>query len=454
MSQPRESLHGQWSSKLAFIMAASGAAVGLGNIWKFPYIAGKNGGGAFVLVYLVCVLLLGIPIMMGEILIGRRGRRNPAQSMALLSEESGHSKKWQWLGTLAILSGFLILSYYSVIAGWAIDYVFHAAKGAFLAKNAAQIDSLFSQMIANPWTLLTYHTLVMLATTVVVAKGVESGLEKAVYVMFPTMLLLILILVGYAIDTGYFAHGLKFLFHPNFSVLTPKAVLMALGHAFFTLSIATGTMMIYGAYVPRHISIVSVSLYIAIVDTLIALLAGLAIFPLVFAHGLEPAAGPGLIFKTLPLAFGAMHFGRVFATLFFLMLVFAAFTSAISLLEPSVAWLMETYHVKRARAAWVCGIAVWLVGLGTVFSFNTAKNWTVFGKTFFTGLDYVTANIFLPLSGLAIAIFCGWLMKKEFLLAELGCDDGLMFACWRITLKIIAPVAVGAVFLYSLGILG
>lgn len=453
VSGARQSLHGHWSSRLAFIMAASGAAIGLGNIWKFPYITGKHGGGAFVLIYLACVLLIGIPIMMAELVIGRRGLRNPMRSMALLAEESKRAQAWRWLGALCIISSVCILSYYLVVAGWAFDYVFLAARGLFLGATPTHINHLFSALTSHPWQLIFWQTLMALCSIWVVARGVEKGLEKAVYVMFPGMLILLFLLVMYAMNSGYFLHGLTFLFHPNFSKLSAHAALVAMGHAFFTLSIACGSMMIYGAYLPKRVSIASVSVYIAILDTAIALLSGLAIFPLVFLHKLTPSAGPGLIFKTLPLAFGHMHFGRLFATLFFMMLVLAAFTSAISLLEPSVAWLMETYNVKRVRASIVCGIFIWLLGLGTVFSFNLAAHIKLFDKTFFAVIDYITANIFLPLSGLMIAVFVAWVMKKEWVADELNMTHRGLFTLWYYILRVVAPLAIFIVFLFSLGII-
>lgn len=453
MANKPKSIHGEWSSQYAFILAASGAAVGLGNIWKFPYIAGQNGGGAFVIVYLICIAILGIPILTAEVMIGRRGRQNPAGAMQYVAQESSRSKHWQWVGLLTILCGFLILSYYTVIAGWALDYVYQSMAGHFNNASPQQIDFLFNDLISSPGRLLFWDSLIVISTITVVAGGVKKGLERAVLYLFPAMIVLLLALVFYSVGTGYFGQGLEFLFKPNFSLLTPKSMLIALGHAFFTLSLAAGSIMVYGAYLPKNASVTKAALAVAAADTFIALIAGLAIFPIVFANGLEPGAGPGLIFKTLPIAFGQMPYGSFFATLFFVMLVFAAFTSAISLLEPTVAWLMEKFSMRRVAATMSSGFVLWLIGFGTIFSFNIGADYKLFGMNFFECLDYLTANIMMPLGGLLIAIFTGWYMKRENKLNELNISDRILFKTWRFTLKFISPIAVIFVFLNVVGII-
>ena len=453
MEVTRKSIHGEWSSHWAFILAATGAAIGLGNIWKFPYITGENGGGAFVLVYLVCIGVIGIPVMMAEILIGRRGRRNPSNAMSLLAVESGCTRNWGVIGCLSILSGFLILSYYSVVAGWALDYIYQAAVGHFNHASPAKINSLFLQLIHNPWKLIAMHTLIIGTTMLIVARGLEKGLERAVRFMFPAMLVLLFVLLIYAMTSGAFWQGFTFLFKPDFSKLTSHGSLAAMGHAFFTLSVATGTIMMYGAYLPREVSVSKAAIAIAFSDTAVALLAGLVIFPIVFADHLNPGQGPGLLFQTLPLAFGNIPGGTVFGTLFFIMLVFAALTSAISLLEPTVAWLIERFHISRIRAAFITGILIWLLGLGTVFSFNIWKHIKVFGLDFFNLLDYLTANIMLPLGGLFIAIFTAWRMKKLHIVDELQIHHGVLFKTWRFTMQFITPSAIFIVFLDFIGVL-
>jgi len=451
MERQRSSIHGQWSGRLAFILAATGSAVGLGNIWKFPYITGENGGGAFVLIYLLCIALVGIPIMMAEVMLGRRGRQSPINSMMQLAKDEKAHRFWKGLGWMGVLAGFLILSYYSVIAGWALSYVSMSLQGSFVAASAEQVGDLFSNLIADPQRLVFWHTLFMVMTMVVVARGVRGGLEVAVRYLMPGLGLLLLVMLGYAISSGYFMQGLSFLFSADFSKISSTSVLVAMGHAFFTLSLGMGAIMVYGSYLPDNISIAKTSVMVALADTVVALLAGMVIFPLVFANGLEPGAGPGLIFQTLPIAFGQMSGGLFFGTLFFILLVFAAWSSAISLIEPAVAYLVENRGMKRLTAAAICGLATWLVGLATVFSFNIWSGFTVMGKTIFDLLDFVTSNIMLPLGGLLIAIFAVWVMKKESSRQELGLGK-MGFSLWYVVTRFVTPVAVLIVFLNSIGL--
>ncbi len=452
MATKRISLHGQWSSRWAFILAATGSAVGLGNIWKFPYITGENGGGAFVLVYLICIACIGIPIMMAEILIGRRGRRSPVNTMRVLAREGHHHPAWQYLGWVGVLAGFLILSYYSVIAGWAMAYVFRAAGGMFSGATGEQIGALFEGLIADPERLLAWHTIFIVMTMIVVSRGVQSGLEKAVRFLMPALFVLLAMLVGYAMSTGSFAEGIAFLFTPDFSKLTPASVLIAMGHAFFTLSLGMGAIMVYGSYLPEKASITQTSVIIALADTLVALMAGMAIFPIVFAYGLEPGAGPGLIFQTLPISFGNMPGGVFFGTLFFVLLVFAAWTSAISLIEPAVAWLVENHGMTRVMASAWAGLVTWVVGLGTVFSFNLWSEQKLFGLTFFDLLDFATANVILPLGGLFIALFATWTLSRKVTMEELGLQ-GSGYQLWYILTRYVAPLAVIVIFLNVIGLL-
>jgi NSS family neurotransmitter:Na+ symporter len=453
MASQEKSIHGEWSGRLAFILAATGSAVGLGNIWKFPYITGENGGGAFVLVYLICIAVIGIPIMMAEILLGRRGRKSPLNSMATLAREAGASSAWKYLGIMGVVAGFLILSYYSVIAGWALAYVERAASGAFTGADAAQISGLFGGLTGDWEKLLGWHTLFIVMTTIVVARGVREGLEKAVSWLMPLLFVILVLLVGYAVAQGDFSRAVDFMFTPDFSKLTGHSVLVAMGHAFFTLSLGMGAIMIYGSYLPAHVSIGQVTLVVAIADTVVALLAGLAIFPIVFSNGLEPGAGPGLIFQTLPLAFGQMPGGVVIGTMFFIMLTFAAWTSAISLIEPAVTWLVENTALERAPAAVTAGAIAWFIGIGTVLSFNAWSEITWLGRTFFDNLDFLTTNILLPLGGLLISIFAAWIMHREHLLDELEMPDGALFQLWHFLIRFFAPAAVIIIFLNSVGII-
>ncbi len=446
-SDRRISLHGPWSSRMAFILAVAGSAVGLGNIWRFPYIAGQNGGGAFVLTYLVCVFAVGLPIMMSEILLGRRGRRNPITTMRILGEEEGSSPNWQIVGLMGVVSGFLILSFYSVIAGWALAYVFQSGLGAFVDASAEGVSDTFTGLTGSWPKSFAWHTAFMMMTVYVVACGVERGLERAVRVLMPSLLVLMVILLGYAMMSGHFMAGASFLLRADFTALTPGAVLVAMGQAFFTLSIGMGAVMAYGAYLPEGTSIANTSVAVVIADTLLALLAGLVIFPIVFANGLDTAQGPGLIFQTLPLAFGKMTGGMLFGTLFFVLLTFAAWTSAIGLLEPAVAWMVERHHFSRRAAAIVVGAGIWLLGLGTVLSFNVLSDASFLKGTPFDNLDYLTSNILLPLGGLLITFFAGWIMARGSSCEELDMGPGLAYKAWRFLARIIAPVAVVVVFI-------
>ena len=437
----RDSLHGHWSSRMAFILAVTGSAVGLGNIWKFPYIAGQNGGGAFVLIYLVCVIVIGMPVMMSEILIGRRGRRNPIATMELLGKEEGSSGNWRWVGGMGVIAGILILSYYSVIAGWTLGYVVKSASGVFVGASADAVGAEFGGFVGD-WKIIGFcHTLFMALTILVVARGVERGLEQAVKVMVPALLILMLVLLGYSINSGYFGEGVAFMFTPDWSKLTWGSVLAALGQAFFTLSIGMGAIMAYGAYLPEETSITGASAAVVTADTGIAILAGLAIFPLVFANGLDPADGPGLVFQTLPLAFGQMAGGVFFSTIFFVLLSFAAWTSAIGLMEPAVAWVVENFSKSRSQATVLIGGLIWLIGFGSVLSFNVLADTTFLAGTLFDNVDYLTSNIMLPLGGLLITIFAGWVMCRNSTADELGSSGGL-YKAWRLLARFIAPIGI------------
>ncbi|MDP5292506.1 sodium-dependent transporter [Oceanimonas sp. CHS3-5] len=442
----------QWSSRFAFIMAAVGSAVGLGNIWKFPYITGENGGGAFVLVYLACIAVIGLPLMMAEVMLGRRGGRSPIGTMERVAASEGRSQGWVGVGIMATLAAFLILSFYSVIAGWTMPYIVSAASGEFGGISADDTGALFEGLLASPGELLLWHSVFMGLTVLVSAGGVRHGLERAVTKLMPALFVLLLILVGYAMTTGHFGEAAAFLFRPDFSALTAEAVLVALGHAFFTLSLASGAMMAYGAYLKKEVSIARTSVVVAIMDTGVALLAGLAIFPVVFANGLEPGAGPGLIFVTLPVAFGQMPGGSFFATLFFVLLLFAAWSSSISMLESLVSYLNEK-GVSRVKAAIGGGLVAWLVGITTVLSLNEWSGFTPLdmfarfeGKTLFDLYDYLTANIMMPLGALFTACFVGWKMKPAHSAAELGGWHRL----WYPVIRYLSPIALLIVFYFNL----
>ena len=444
MSEEKKSIHGTWSSRWTFILAATGSAVGLGNIWKFPYMAGDNGGGAFVLVYLACICIIGLPIMLGEIMIGRRGRSSPANSMKSLAAEANTTSAWTLLGATGALAGLLILSFYSVAAGWAMSYIFNG----FQNITAESSSSSFNNLLSSPSSLIFWHSLFIAITVFIVARGILKGLEKWINTLMPILFLIILLLCIYAMQTGAFLEGLRYLFMPDFSKINPQVMLEALGQAFFTLSLGMGAIMAYGAYMPANQDIGKTAVSVAALDTGVALLAGIAIFPIVFANGLAPSEGPGLVFVTLPIAFSTMPLGILFGTLFFVLLSIAALSSSISLIEPGVAWLIESLKIRRITATALLGFTAWFIGLFSALSFNLLSEFTIFGKNFFDATDFLTNQIMLPLGGIFIAIFVGWIMKKEHVLDELGFQENFIFKAWYFSVRFVAPTLVGLVFLY------
>ena len=451
MALGSESVHGMWSSRLMFVLAAAGSAVGLGNIWRFPYVAGENGGGAFVLVYLGCIFLIGVPIMTAEILLGRAGRQSPINAMRDLVSHSNASPLWQVIGWMGALAGFMILSFYAVIAGWAMSYLFQMGSGAFTGADAGQAAAAFNELTGDVVSVVGWHTVFMLMTIGIAARGVGAGLEATVKVLMPALFFLLIVLVIYsAVTSGRFVDGLSFLFSFNIEKLTWDGVLMAMGQAFFTLSLGMGAIMAYGAYIPKDVSIISTATTIALLDTSVALMSGLVIFPLVFANGLESSAGPGLMFVTLPLAFGQMTGGAFFGAIFFLLVTFAAITSSISLLEPAIAWLIERLKTTRVKAALIVGGVAWFIGLGSAFSFNIWSDVYFFNEmTFFDLMDYVSNNILLPLGGVFIALFAGWAIDQEITRDQLSTSSPLVYNAWRFLTRFIAPAAVFSVFLLA-----
>jgi len=446
-------LHAQWSSRMAFILAASGSAIGLGNIWKFPYLAGQYGGGAFVLVYLLCVVAIGLPIMIAETLLGRRGRQSPINTMLTLAEEAKASPNWHYAGWLGVTAGFLILSYYSVIAGWSMAYIFKVNSALFEHIHAAAATRFFDEFKSSWEFQLIWHTLFMAATMVIVSRGVSGGLERATRYMMPALLAMLVLLDFYGMSSGGFGQGFAFLFNPDFSKLTGEGVLAAMGQAFFSLGLGMGSIMVYGSYLPAHVSIARSSAFVASADTAVALMAGLAIFPIVFANGLEPTMGPGLIFQTLPIAFGQMPAGWLFGMVFFILVFFAAVTSAIALIEPAVAFLAENLALHRKTACLYAGLACWALGLATAFSFNIWSEVILFDKTLFELVDFVTANLMLPLGGLLVAVFASWVMPRATVESELEMGPGPAFGLWHALTRYVAPAGIVIIFLDALGVL-
>jgi len=453
MAQGTESRHGMWSNRWLFVLAAAGSAVGLGNIWKFPYIAGENGGGAFVLLYLLCVAFVGIPIMMAEVLIGREGRQSPINTMRALTQRHHRNPLWVMIGWMGVLAGFLILSYYVVIAGWALYYIGRMADGTFVGASAELAAATFDGFLADPWQLILWQTLFMVGTVWIISRGVIKGLERAIRWFMPLLFLLLMVLLGYAINSEGFSQGWDFMFRFDWSELDQGAVLVAMGQAFFTLSLGMGAIMAYGAYLPSNSSIASTVVFIALLDTFVAIAAGLAIFPIVFANGLEAGQGPGLMFVTVPLAFGQMPFGVLFGTLFFVLVSFAAITSAISISEPALAYLVEQYNAKRSRVAISLGVIAWVLGIGSVLSFNRWADVHIVGQlTFFDFVDYVSQNIMLPLGGMLISLFAAFALPNTVVGSQLGLQNPRLILLWKALCGVVAPVCVLAVFAVSVGL--
>lgn len=451
MNDLNRGAHEIWASRWTFVLAATGSAVGLGNIWKFPYITGENGGGAFVLVYLVCIALVGIPVMISEVVMGKWGRSSPVHTMHKLVDEVGAPKWWHGIGWLGVVAGVIILSYYSVIAGWALHYFGQAISGQLQGIDGAGSSAMFDNLLARPGQLVFYHTLFMVMTMGVVIAGVTRGLGRAVTILMPVLLLLLIVLLFFSARVGDFGAAFTYLFAFDFSQLTGESILVAMGHAFFTLSIGMGAIMVYGAYMPEHAPIGKTVLLVAGMDTLVALLAGLAIFPLVFASpDIQPGTGPGLLFVSLPIAFGNMPAGLLFGMLFFLLVTLAAWSSSISLIEPAISWLVESGKGSRLQGGLVFGLFTWLLGLGTVFSFNLFSAPVVGKFNFFELADFLTSSLMLPLGGLLMALFAGWLMKTSLLREELDMDRDWVFFLWRNCLRYISPLLVIWVFLEGL----
>jgi len=446
-----KSQHGMWSSRMAFILAATGSAVGLGNIWRFPYLASDNGGGAFVLVYLGCIALVGLPILMAEILIGRRGRMSPINTLERVTAESGARRAWVGIGWIGIVAGILILSFYSVVAGWTLSYSWSFLTQLFGAPAITDPGATFSGLLGDPWVLTGWHALFMVLTLGVVGMGVEKGLERAVRFLMPSLLILLLVLVGYGATTGHLGQALGFLFNPDFSEIDGGVFLRAMGQAFFSLSLGMCTMMAYGAYLPKNVSIPRVGVTVALADTSVALLAGLAIFPIVISFGINPAGGgPGLIFTSLPLAFNAMPFGIVYGLLFFVLLAVAAWTSSISLMEPATAFLVEKTRLTRRSAALAIGLVAWALGLLSVLSLNHWSTVRIFGRDIMGTIELLANDIMLPLGGLLIALFAGWALKSSVLREEVPELSAGLFTAWRWLLRVVAPALVLIVLVRAL----
>ncbi len=452
---------GQWGTRLGFILAAAGSAIGLGNIWKFPYITGENGGGLFVLIYLVCIVLVGLPIMIAEVLMGRATQSTPVGAFAMFK---GEGSNWKLVGWLGVAAGFVILSYYSVVAGWACNYCLMSICHFFADKSPEQIGGLFGVLYTSGDINLFWHLVFMAMTLGIVVGGIKGGIERWSRLLMPLMMVLLGIIALRALTMPGVGQALDFLFMPHADKLQPSSILEALGHAFFTLSVGMGAMLTYGSYLDRDSNIAVASGWITGLDTAIALVSCVAIFPILFSFGMEPAAGPGLVFKTMPILFSQMTGGLLLAILFFALLVFAALTSAVSLLEVVVGTFIDLVGWSRTKATFVAATVVFLFGVPSALSGSEGLfvNWAeLFGKNYFDTMDYLASNWMLPMGGLAIAIFVGWFVKpsrlhEEFMAGTEPSQKKLwqgVFTAWLWMLRVIVPVLVGLVLLNKIGIL-
>ena len=439
----------QWSSRYGFLLASVGFAVGLGNIWRFPYVTGQNGGSAFLFIYLAAALIIGLPLLITELSIGRRGRSSAPGSIVNVAIASNASRSWGIVGTLGVFCAFIILSYYSVIAGWTLTYIPKAFLGQFAGADVVGIAKLFDDFVSNPLAVIIAHSIFMFLNFFIIAAGVK-GLERAVKFLMPALLFLLLVLFFYSLTSGSFGAGVAFMFTPNFAALDWNGVLTAMGLACFTLSIGMGAIMAYGAYLPQETSITNATVSVVLADTGIAMLAGLVIFPLVFANGLNPGEGPDLVFKTLPLVFGQMQAGTFLATIFFVLLAFAALTSALGLMEPAVAWMVESTSYSRRQSAATIAFIIWFFGLGTALSFNVLSEFTFYQGTIYENVDFITSNVMLPMSAVFITIFAAWVMSKNSTSEELN-GHGFIYRVWQLLARYFAPIAILIIFMQAIG---
>lgn len=435
-----------WSSRFAFLMASVGFAVGLGNIWRFPYVTGENGGAAFVLIYLACAFGIGVPIVIAELLIGRRGQGSPTTAMATVAEESGKSRHWSFVGGMGLLAAYTIEIVYAVVVGWVLWYLSKAVMTGFAGYDAALASAEFSSVLASNYGMILWTLVGLLITGYIIYSGVQNGIERAVSIMMPLMFALLLCLAGYNYFAGGFGQALRWLFTPDFSQIGPTTVLAAIGQAFFSIGVAMGGMMTYGSYLPRSISISHSVLIIVVADTVVALVAGLVIFPAVFHHGLDPAAGPGLIFQTLPVAFAQMPGGHLFSILFFLMLSFAGITSMVGLVESVNSWLQDRFGITRHRSAVLLIGSIAALSVISILSYNVMSDLSIAGRNFNDTMDYFSNQILLPLGGLMLAVFAGWVMKKEFSRDELPTLGARTYEIWHFLIRYVVPPAVLVIF--------
>ncbi len=443
----------RWSSNLVFLIIAIGTEAGIANVWKFSYLAGANGGGLFVALYFIALIAIAVPALMAEMLIGRHGGKSAVGSMSILVTRDGIAPFWKVFGVMATIAVFLILSYYCVICGWMLDYFVFGLRGGFKGIDAAGAAAAYNGMLADPTTMLVYSGAIVAITAIVVAGGVNKGIERVSGILTPVRFAILLCLLIYSVGFADIGSAFRFLFIVDWSHLTPGVVVTAMGQAFFSLGIGVGVMLTMGAYMKPEYSIPRAVFTVAIAQGLVALIAGLSIFPLVFTYGLAPTQGPGLIFVTLPVAFGKMPYGQLFGTGLFLTLSFAAITATTVILETVVSVLQDYSRLSRRALTYAVAALIWLAGIVTVLSFN---RWSTLyplrylgissSKTPFDLLDYLTSNLMMPAGGLMVALIAGWALSQDVTRKELGLD-GLAFALWRALVRYLVPLAILIIFL-------
>lgn len=443
-----------FKSSIGMILAAAGSAIGVGNIWRFPYVTGKYGGAAFLIVYLLMVIAIGIPLMLAETVIGRRGGEDASKSFKKLAP----GKKWYLSGTIGIFAAFIILGYYNVVAGWSLKYVVNSVTNVFAGKTPSEIEGIFSTFVSSDFSPIIYALILISVTMYIVSHGVQKGIEKASKILLPVLLIILVVLSIKSLSLEGAYKGLEFLYKPDFETLfaSKDGILVAMGHAFYSLSLGMGIMITYGSYMDKGENLGKSVIKITIMDTLVALLAGLVIFPAVFSFGLEPGQGAGLVFITLPNVFLQMPGGFLFGSLFFLLLTFAALTSTISLLETVVAYLIDSKGMERRKATLYSGLLIMILAIISSLSMGeTLGGFKLFGKNLFDFFDYVTANIFLLIAALIEVIFLGWFYKKSEFMDEVTNGSKIKFEAKEFVffmIKYVVPISIIVLFLVNNGI--
>lgn len=442
----------QWTSKLGFILAAAGSAIGLGAIWKFPYVAGTNGGAIFFLIFILLTLFIGAPILIAEFVIGRAAQKDAISAYKQLAPRSN----WHFLGILGVIASIILLSFYSVVGGWILSYLWRSVTGAFSGLGQADYDTLFENTIGNPVEAIIAQFLFMLLTIWVVQGGVQKGIEKANKYMMPSLFILFIVLAIRSTTLSGASAGIEFLLKPDFSKVTGETLLLALGQSFFALSVGISVMVTYASYLSKSEHIMKSAFSVVGLNILISLLAGLVIFPAVFALGFEPDAGPGLVFVVLPAVFNEMIFGGVFLTIFLVLLLFATLTSAFSILEIVVAVMVKKDSGQRKKASWIAGLLIFIVGIPSALSFGSLAHITIFNKSIFDFADFIVSNVSLPLGALFISLFVGYRIPRKLVQKELELGTkglGYLFNVWYFIIRYIVPVGIILVFLNSVGII-